>query len=162
MNQQDGQIFDGILKSIYYDVKNPASFSSVNKLYSAAKLINENITKEITENWLSKQETHTIHRLARKKFKRNPIIVQKIDEQWQLDLIDFSNLSKYNNHFKYLLVVIDVLSKFVWVEKLYNKSAQSIVEAFQKVIKLSNRKPHFIFSDPGSKYIIKISQKHFN
>jgi hypothetical protein len=85
--------------------------------------------------------------------------VQKIDEQWQLDLIDFSNLSKYNNNFKYLLVVIDVLSKFVWVEKLYNKSAQSIVEAFQKVIKLSNRKPQFIFSDPGSKYIVKISHK---
>jgi hypothetical protein len=156
MNQQDGKTFDGILNSIYYDVKNPASFSSVNKLYSAAKLIDENITKEITENWLSKQKTYTIHRLTRKKFKRNPIIVQKIDEQWQLDLIDFSSLSKYNNHFKYLLVVIDVLSKFVWVEKLYNKSAQSIVEAFQKVIKLSNRKPQFIFSDPGSKYTVKI------
>jgi SOS response regulatory protein OraA/RecX len=63
------------------------------KLFSAANLVDENITEEITENWLSKQKTYTIHRLARKKFKRNPIIVRKIDEQWQLDLIDFSNLS---------------------------------------------------------------------
>lgn len=94
MNQQDGQIFDGILSSIYYDVKNPSSFSSAKKLFSAANLIDKNITKELTENWLSKQKTYTIHRIARKKFKRNPIIVQKIDEQWQLDLIDFSNLSK--------------------------------------------------------------------
>jgi hypothetical protein len=113
MNHQDGQIFDGILSSIYYDVKNPSSFSSAKILFSAANLIDENITKEMTENWLSKQKTYTIHRLARKKFKRNPIIVQKIDEQWQLDLIDFINFSKYNDNFKYLLVVIDVLSKFI-------------------------------------------------
>jgi hypothetical protein len=152
MNQQNGNIFDEIFHSIYYDVKNPASFSSVKKLYSAAKTINENITKDITKNWLSKQKTYTIHKVVRKKFRRNPIVVQNIDEQWQIDLIDFTNLSKYNNNFKYLLVIIDVLSKFIWVEKLYNKSAQSILDAFQKVIKLSNRKPQFIFSDPGSKY----------
>ncbi len=45
------------------------------------------------------------------------------------------------------------------MEKLYNKSAQLIVEDFQKVIKLSNRKLQLIFSDPGSKYIIKLFHK---
>jgi hypothetical protein len=159
MNQQSGQVFDRIFKSIYYDVRNPASFSSVKNLYSAAKLVNKNITKKLTKNWLSKQKTYTLHKAVKKNFRRNPIIVQNIDEQWQLDLIDFSNLSKYNNNFKYLLVIIDVLSKFVWVEKLYNKSGQSIVDAFQKVIKFSERKPQFIFSDPGSKYISKALDK---
>jgi len=71
MNQQDGRIYDGILSSIYYDVKNPSSFSSAKKLFSAANLINKNITKELTENWLSKQKTYNSSNRQKKIQKKS-------------------------------------------------------------------------------------------
>ena len=49
-----------------------------------------------------------------------------IDEIWAADLIDMQAFSNDNNGIKYLLTVIDVFSKFVWIvplnEKLERKS----------------------------------------
>ena len=46
--------------------------------------------------------------------------------------------SKFNKGFRY---VIDIFSKYVWVAPLKNKKGVSIVNAFKKTLKDSNRKP---------------------
>ena len=61
--------------------------------------------------WLQKQDTYTLHKPVRYRFKRNRVIVGAIDEQWEADLVIMDSISKYNNGFKYILTVIDVLSK---------------------------------------------------
>ena len=38
-----------------------------------------------------------------------------MDEIWVADLIEMQAFSKDNNGIKYLLIVIDVFSKFVWI-----------------------------------------------
>ena len=38
------------------------------------------------------------------------------DHQWVADLVDMQNLSKYNRGNKYLMTVVDALSKYAWVE----------------------------------------------
>ena len=38
-----------------------------------------------------------------------------IDETWDADLIDMQAFSKENNGIKYLLMVTDIISKFVWI-----------------------------------------------
>ena len=48
-----------------------------------------------------------------------------IDTLWQADLADFQNISKYNNGYNYILICIDVFSKFLMVEKLKNKNANT-------------------------------------
>ena len=45
-----------------------------------------------------------------------------IDEIWPADLIDMQAFSKDNNRIKYLLTVIDVFSKFVWIVPLKRKT----------------------------------------
>ena len=72
---------------------------------------------------------------------------------WQADLIDLSNLKKENNA-KYLLTVIDILSKYASVEKLFNKKPQSIVSAFKKIFKF--RKPKILITDGGREFDNKI------
>ena len=44
-----------------------------------------------------------------------------IDENLAADLIDMQAFSKDNNGIKYLLTVIDVFSKFVWIVHLNGK-----------------------------------------
>ena len=143
---------DNILRAIYYDQKNPASFSSSLRLYKAAKEINPNITHSIVKDWLSGEFTYTLHKPLRKKFLRNPIIVEDIDQQWEADLVDMQEFQSQNDNYKYILTVIDVLSKYAWVVPLKDKSAKSIVEAF-KIILQGNRKPFFIRTDQGKEFV---------
>ena len=61
-------------------------------------------------------------------------------------------ISKFNKGFRFLLCVIDIFSKYAWVVPLKDKKGVSIVNAFQKVLDGSNRKPNKIWVDKGSKF----------
>ena len=55
-------------------------------------------------------------------------------------------ISKFNKGFRFLLCVIDIFSKYAWVVPLKDKKGVSIVDAFQKNLDDSNRKPNKIWS----------------
>ena len=59
---------------------------------------------------------------------------------WGADLADMQLISKFNTGFRFLLCVIDIFSKYAWVVSLKDKKGISIVNAFQKIMKESNRK----------------------
>ena len=61
-------------------------------------------------------------------------------------------LSKFNRGFRFLLCVIDIFSKYAWTVPLKGKKGVSIINAFQKILKESNRKPNKIWVDKGSKF----------
>ena len=60
--------------------------------------------------------------------------------------------SKFNKGFRFLLCVIDIFSKYAWVVPLKDKKGVSIVDAFQKILDDSNRKPNKIWVDKGSEF----------
>ena len=53
-------------------------------------------------------------------------------------------ISKFNKRFRFLLRVIDIYSKYAWVVPLKDKKGISIANAFQSILKKSNRKPNKI------------------
>ena len=61
-------------------------------------------------------------------------------------------ISKFNKGFKFLLCVIDIYSKFAWVVPLKDKKGVSIVNAFQSILKNSNRKPNKIWVDKSGEF----------
>ena len=63
------------------------------------------------------------------------------------DLADMQLISKVNKWFRFLLCVIDIFSKYAWVVPLKDIS---IVNAFQKILKESDRKPNKTWVDKGS------------
>ena len=62
------------------------------------------------------------------------INVNGIDEIWAADLIDMPELSKDNNGLKYLLTVIDIFSKFVWIIPLKRKTGQEVANVFSRIL----------------------------
>ena len=60
------------------------------------------------------------------------------DNIWEADLADIQLISKFNNGF--LLCVIDIFSKYSWVVPLKDKKGVSIINAFQEILKESNKK----------------------
>ena len=65
--------------------------------------------------------------------------------------------SKYNNEIKYLLTVIDVFSKFVWIVPLKRKTGQEVADAFSRLLK--ERKPCKVWVDRGKEFYNKDVQK---
>ena len=59
-----------------------------------------------------------------------------------VDLADMQSISKFSKKFRFLLCVIDIFSKYAWVVPLKDKKGVSIVDAFQKILDDSNRKPN--------------------
>ena len=45
------------------------------------------------------------------------------DNIWGVDLVDMQLLSKFNKGFRFLLCVIDIFSKYVWVIPLKDKKS---------------------------------------
>ena len=70
-------------------------------------------------------------------------------------------ISKFNKQFRFLLCVIDIFSKYTWVVPLKDKKGVSIVNAFQKILKESNRKPNKVWVDKGSEFYNDSFKKWF-
>ena len=62
-------------------------------------------------------------------------VVGAMDDEWEADLVIMDSLSQQNNGYKYVLTVIDVLSKYAWVEAIKAKTG-----IIRKLIKNSWRK----------------------
>ena len=61
-------------------------------------------------------------------------------------------ISKSNKRFRFLLCIINIFSKYTWVVRLKDKKVVSIVNAFQKMFKESDRKPNEIWVHKGSEF----------
>ena len=82
-----------------------------------------------------------------KKFNKRKVYSQFKDNIWGVDLADTQSLSKKSKGIKYLLYAIDLFSKYAFVVPLKDKKEISIVNAFNKIIKQSNRRPNKIWVD---------------
>ena len=77
--------------------------------------------------------SYTLHKPRRTRFPTTPTLVFDRDEQWQMDLVDMQKLSRWNKGNKYLLTVIDVLSKYAWAVPIKSKSSQEIIRRLERI-----------------------------
>ncbi|XP_041372620.1 uncharacterized protein LOC121385896 [Gigantopelta aegis] len=111
------------LESIYYDVKHPGSYAGPSKLYQAVKAEAKfKIPLTRIKSWLKGQETYTMTHQVRRKFPSNTYVVEGLDSHWQSDLMDMVSLAKYNDGVRYLMVIIDLFSRYLWVLPLKSKT----------------------------------------
>ena len=61
-------------------------------------------------------------------------------------------ISKFNEAFSFLLCVVDIFCKYAWVVPLKDKKGITITNAFQKILKESDRKPNKVWVDRGSEF----------
>ena len=143
-----------ILSKIYFDANHPAAYGGVNRLFKYAKQLNKNIKLADVQTWLSSQFSYSLHKPARKFFSRNRIYVKYIDELWEADLIDFQNFSNTNDNNRYILIIIDVFSKYLFAYPIKNKTSFEIASKFKQLFKI--RKPAKLRTDKGLEFQNKL------
>ena len=136
----------------YHDPENPASYGGVSR-FAKSQGISVNKVKQI----LKKDLGYTLHKPRRRRFPTLPVKVFNTDEQWAADLIEVIYISKQNRGFKYLLTVVDVFSKYAWVEPIKTKTGQTVTAAFEKILK-QGRKPIQLQTDDGKEFHNKTFQ----
>jgi len=104
------------ISDLYYDENSPAGFSTLRKLRAAeSKKKGKPQSVAATRAWLEEQDAYTLHRPVRKRFARNPYSVTNVGDVWECDLLDVQSYAKYNDNYRYILSVIDIFSKFLYL-----------------------------------------------
>ena len=147
------------LNKIYFDHKIPAGLSSKENLYKESKKVYPTLKHSDVEKYLKGNEVYTIHKPSRKRYPTNKTLSESVDHIWQADLSDMKHISVYNDGFKYLLFVIDVYTRFLWVKPLLNKTARTTAKAMLEIFKDSSRIPAYLCTDKGSEFIGSDFQK---
>ena len=95
----------------------------------------------------------------KKNYPTNKIVYNHIDEIWSNDLADFSVYKISNNKgFRYIFIIIDNYSKYLWAIPLKNEYGQTITTEFSKILTTSKRKPLKIEPDRGTEIYNSIFQ----
>ena len=98
-----------------------------------------------------------LYKPVTRKFQRRRVSVNAINEIWAADLIDMQAFSKDNNGIKYLLIVIYIFSKFVWIVPLKRKTGQEVASTYSRILK--ERRPSKMLVDIGREFYNKDVQK---
>ena len=113
------------------------------------------VVLEMKLNKINKLQMNFINQLLKKKFKKIRVYSLFKDNIWGVGLADMQLINKFNKGTRFLLCVIDIfsiVSKYSWVVTLKDEKGVTIVNAFQKVLGRSNRKPNKIWVDKGSDF----------
>ena len=145
----------GLASMVYkfFDKKSTAEPSSLERMGSGFKNL-KNTTK-LSSSILADE----LHKPIINKFDKRKVCSQFKDNIWGVDLADMQSLSRKNKGIKYLLCAMDLYSKYAFVIPLKDKKGISIVNAFNKIIKQSNRKPTKIWVDQGGEFYNNVFKK---
>ena len=153
-------LWEKYLEQIYFDPKHPGSFQGVKTLYDVVKKEGKyKISHKQIKNWLESNKSYSTNKAVKRNFPRQQVIVSGIDAQFDADLANLTDYSEENDGYKYLLAVIDIFSRYAWVEPIKNKSSKEIVKAFDSIIS-QGRVPKVLRTDAAKDFTSKEFQKY--
>ena len=140
------------LEDIYFKIDHPGSFSGPNKVQKVLSLNGYTVSLGNIREWLQSKDAYSLFKPTRYRFKRDRVVTCGIDDMWDADLADVSNTKIYNNDVTYLLILIDVFSRYLWIEPLKDKSGRQVAAGFKTIFMSQDRKPKRIRSDKGREF----------
>ena len=103
-----------VVEKYYYDPRLPYSYGGFSKFAAQFPHIDKKEIKEVLQG----EDAFTLHKPIRKKFPTRKTEAQTLDSVWQLDLTEMIRYSTYNEGYQYILFVIDVYSRYLWLKPL--------------------------------------------
>ena len=142
---------NALFKSIYRDLRHPASFSSPYTLFRATKQKNPNILFKDVESWLETQPVHTKYRRIKVKYPCRKVLSRGLKYQYHADLVDYSALKRDNCSFTFLLTIIDIFSGLALAIPIKSKKGPHVAAALEKAFKVM-KPPRKLQTDMGKEF----------
>ena len=90
----------------------------------------------MSSDW-SQQLADELHKPITRNFQKRSVVSNGIDDIWAADLVEMQKFSKWNKGIKYLLMVIDVFSKYGWIRGLKKKNPKLSVKHSMTYLKVN-------------------------
>ena len=117
-----------VIRGIYYD---ESGFDGINVTYQKAKKARSSSTLNDVKTFMNKQSI-----LQKKDYSSfSSYVTDEPLHEIQFDLADFTKSASDNNGFRYLMVGIDVFSKFAHAVPVKTKQIEESINAFNEIIK---------------------------
>ena len=152
-----------IAKNPQYDGYQRGLASMVYKFFDKkfASLADKSTAGSGVNKLQNEQLPEELHKPIIRNFKKREVYSGFKDNIWGADLVDMQSIRKLNKGFRFLLCVINILSKYAWVVPLKDKKDLRIVNAFQKVLDKPDRKTNKIWADKRSEFYYSSFKKWF-
>ena len=151
------------LKRIYYDPTHAASYQGARALHKFVKKDNQfKVSLNQIKKWMKNDETYTLNKNVLRTFERPRVIVKGIDDQWEADLAFMVDYANDNDNYKFLLMVIDVFSRYAWVQPLPDKRSADVIAGFNAIFQSTNQKPRRLRTDRGAEFTAKTFEDYLS
>lgn len=138
------------IRDNYHTPGHPTAFAGVTKVVD---FYDGRASQEKVRRALYSSDPYTRHREYKRPRYYNPYYVYRQRRQVQADLIDVRELAAHNGGVKYLLLLIDIFSRYVWVLPLQTKSAPATRDALATWLQsLGRRTPEILATDSGTEF----------
>ncbi len=101
-----------------------------------------------------------LHKQVRQHYPRRHCIVTSLDQIWGCDILQLDRLSRSNKGFKYVLVCVDLFSRYAWLRALKHKNQKETTKAFEDIF--NEAKPSRVWSDLGKEFLNKSLKSLFD
>lgn len=138
----------------YMNQRFAGAFSGIGRFIQNRNL---KLTRKEIEDELLKIKTYAIHKGVKRKFRRRRVkVLPFLFNTLAVDLKDISSAAKENRGYKWILVAVCIFSKKLFTRLLKDKSANSVLKAFQSIFKQTGF-PSYIWADRGREwYNVKV------
>ena len=145
-----------VAKNPKYDGYQRGLTSMVHKFFDkrSVSLTNKSAKGDGANNEIKQIEqlAEELHKPITKKFQERKVYSTFRDNIWGADLADMQLISKFNKGTRFLLCVTDIFSKYGWVVPSKDKKGVTIINAFEKILDNTKRKPNKIWVDKSSEF----------
>src|SRR5690348_14803397 len=152
-----------IIRREFYDPQN--GLISARNLYKKLKPDNPKLTLKLITEFIKNQATHQIHTAKKISLNEYHQIKAPTLGEFQLDILDLSNYARHNNGFRYILVVVDIYSRYSFVHSLKTKAGSVVLEAMKSIEKEITTHKVKIYSfvmDAGSEFDNNAFNQHYS
>lgn len=144
---------DNIIEKYYIKY----NFPNQQKLYRIMRDADIAITHKQIKDYLNKKIEAQLLKINKPMKKREGhIIAITYKDNAQMDIYDLSKYKNYNKGYKYILTVIDVFTRKVFIEPMKNKNSIDVIAALNKI--LQDYKPYVLTTDTDKAFISEDTQ----
>lgn len=143
------------IRKTYEDFSTSAGLG-IQKFYEVLADKYLGVTRDMCRNFLMKQEAFQQTRQFKKKVNR-PVLSRGVDHLWSMDLVDMTRFAWANNGNKYILVVVDVFSRFLYTFPLKNKTAKDVADRLSEIM-TAEHTPKHLLSDNGGEFLNEVNE----
>lgn len=144
------------IAKLYKTPGHPVAFSSPQTIH---KFFEGEVSLSMIREALEHVDSYTLHREYKSPAVYNPYYTYRRRVQFQADLIDISSLKQDNDNTTFLLVIIDIFSRKIWVIPLKRKTGVATSSAFEDWFEEMDKEPGWatlsrsILTDSGKEFL---------